>query len=152
MIQQTKERSVKNGPPEDDFARSTIVPVVEEVPVVGKRTVPSGRMRIDKTVSERDVVIDEPLWQRDAHVERVPIGRDVSAGEELPGIRYEGDTMIIPVLHEVPVVVKKIVLKEEIRITRVDREVRQPQTVQVKFEEVSLVHQDEESASTPDQG
>jgi stress response protein YsnF len=60
--------------------------------------------------------------------------------------------MIIPVLHEVPVVVKKIVLKEEIRITRVDREVRQPQTVQVKFEEVSLVHQDEESASTPDQG
>ena len=143
---------MENGPPEKDSAGSTVVPVVEEFPVVGKRTVPSGRLRIDKTVSERDVVIDEPLLQRDVQVERVPIGRDVSASEELPGIRYDGDTMIIPVLHEVPVVVKKIVLKEEIRITRVARQVRQPQTVQVRVEEVSLVHEDEEAASPPDQG
>ena len=143
---------MKNGPREDDFAGSTVVPVVEEVPIVGKRTMRSGRLRIDKTVSERDVVIDEPLLQRDVHVERIPIGRDVSASEELPRLRYDGDTMIIPVLHEVAVVTKKIVLKEEIRITRVEREVRQPQTVQVKVEEVSLVHQDEESASTPEEG
>jgi stress response protein YsnF len=143
---------VKNGPRGDDFAGSTVVPVVEEVPIVGKRTVRSGSLRVDKTVSERDVVVDEPLLHRDVHVERVPIGRDVSAGEELPGIRYDGDTMVIPVLHEVAVVVKKIVLKEEIRIRRVEREVRQPQTVQVKVEEVSLVHQDEETASKPEEG
>jgi stress response protein YsnF len=143
---------LEKGPPEDPLDRSTVVPVVEEVLIVGKRTVPAGRLRVDKTVSERDVVVDEPLLERDVQVERVPIGRDVSANEELPVIRYDGDTMIIPVLHEVPVVVKKIVLKEEIRITRVEREVRRPQTVQVKVEEVSLVHQDEESASPPDQG
>jgi stress response protein YsnF len=144
---------LEKGPPEDPLDRSTVVvPVVEEVLIVGKRTVRAGRLRVDKTVSERDVVIDEPLLERDVQVERVPIGRDVSANEELPVIRYDGDTMIIPVLHEVPVVVKKIVLKEEIRITRVEREVRRPQTVQVKVEEVSLVHQDEESASPPDQG
>jgi stress response protein YsnF len=57
--------------------------------------------------------------------------------------------MIIPVLHEQPVLLKKVVLTEEIRITRVTREVRQPQTVTVKVEEVSLVHQDDDESATP---
>jgi stress response protein YsnF len=135
--------------PEDDAARDTVVPVVEEVPSLSRRTVETGRLRVEKTVSEREVVIDEPLVRQDVHVERISIGRQLSDTEELPRVRYEGETMILPVLQELPVVVKKIVLTEEIRITRVRREVRDPQTVTVMVEEVSVEHRDDDSAGTP---
>ena len=130
---------------EDGFAGDTVVPVVQEVPAVSKRTVETGRLRIDKTVSEREIVIDEPLLREDVLIERVSIGRDLAAGEELPGIRYDGDTMIVPVLEEVPVIVKKIVLVEEMRVTRVRRVFHDPQTISVKVETVSVERKDEGS-------
>lgn len=134
--------------PEDGFAGDTVVPVVQEVPVVGKRTVETGRLRIHKTVSEREVVIDVPLLREDVLVERVSIGRDLADGEELPGIRYDGDTMIVPVLEEVPVIVKKVVLAEEIRVTRVRRVFHDPQTISVKVETVSVERKDEGSTDS----
>jgi stress response protein YsnF len=56
--------------------------------------------------------------------------------------------MIVPVLEEVPVVVKKTVLTEEIRITRVSREFRDPQNVKVKVEVVTVERVDDASAGT----
>jgi uncharacterized protein (TIGR02271 family) len=47
-------------------------------------------------------------------VERVPVGRVVEAA---PQVRSEGDTMVVPVLEEVLVVEKRLMLKEEVRIT-----------------------------------
>ena len=135
----------------DDTTARTAVPVVEEVPVVGKRRVISGRLLVHKTVTEREVVIDEPMLRHDVRIERVSIGRDLSATEVLPVIRYVADTIIIPVLHEVPVLVKKVVLAEEIRITRLTSEARDPQTMTVRVEEVSLVRQDE-AETPPEQG
>jgi uncharacterized protein (TIGR02271 family) len=129
---------VRSRENEGGFSDGTVIPVTEEVPVISKRTVETGRLRISRKVSEREVVLDEPLLRHEVQIERVSIGRDVPAGEQLPGIRYEGETMIVPVLEEVPVVVKKIVLTEEIRITRVGREFRDPQHVKVKVEEVSV--------------
>jgi uncharacterized protein (TIGR02271 family) len=140
---------VKPDEPEEAFAESTVIPVVHEVPVVGKRTVQAGRVRIAKTVSEREVVIDEPLLHHEVQIARTAIGRDVSAEQELQSVRYEGETMIVPVLEEVPVLVKRIILTEEIRITRVKREVRNPQTVKLRVEKVSVEHLDEESDTTP---
>jgi uncharacterized protein (TIGR02271 family) len=140
---------VKPDEPEEGFAETTVIPVAHEVPVVSKRTVQTGRVRIEKTVSEREVVIDEPLLHHEVQIERTPIGRDVSAAKELQSVRYEGETMIVPVLEEVPVLVKRIILTEEIRITRVKREVRDPQTVKLRVEKVSVEHLDEESGTTP---
>jgi uncharacterized protein (TIGR02271 family) len=146
-VNRAKGAEVKPDKPEDGFAGDTVVPVIQEVPAVGKRTVETGRLRIDKTVSEREILLDEPLLREDVLVERIPIGRDVGAGEELPGIRYDGETMIVPVLEEVPVVVKKIVLAAEIRVTRVKRVFHDPQTISVKVEEVSVEREDEGSST-----
>jgi uncharacterized protein (TIGR02271 family) len=135
--------------PNNGAAGTTVVPVVQEFPSLSRRTVETGRLRVQKTVSEREVVIDEPLVRQEVHVERISIGRELSDKEDVPGVRYEGETMILPVLQEVPVVVKRIVLTEEIRITRVRREIRDPQTVTVKVEEVSVEHSDDDPADTP---
>jgi uncharacterized protein (TIGR02271 family) len=137
---------------ETGLAGGAVIPVTEEVPVISKRTVETGRLRVDRRVSEHDVVLDEPLLRHEVQIERISIGRDVPAGEPLPQIRYEGETMIVPVLEELPVVIKRIVLTEEIRITRVSREFRDPQNVKVRVEEVSVERVDDASDDTPAHG
>ena len=51
----------------------TIVPIIEEEIKVGKRTVESGRVLINKRVEERQQVIDEPLLQEEVLIKRVPM-------------------------------------------------------------------------------
>jgi stress response protein YsnF len=51
-------------------------------------------------------------------VERVVIDRPI---DTVPDVRTEGDVMIYPVVDEVLVVTKQLILREEIRITEVRR-------------------------------
>jgi stress response protein YsnF len=49
-------------------------------------------------------------------VERVGIGREVAPGESAPSVRNEDGVVVVPVLEEVLVVEKRLVLREEIRL------------------------------------
>ena len=60
------------------------------------------------------------------------------AGDRTEAVRHDGDTMIVPVYEEVLVVRKRLMLKEELHITRRKREVSRPQTVSVRREEVEV--------------
>ena len=95
---------------------SSILPVIEEQLIVGKRSVPTGGVRIDKTATTHDEIVDLPVTREEVRIEHVPINRLVSSPV---ASRQEGDTLIIPVLEEVPVVGTQLVLKEEVRITKV---------------------------------
>ena len=53
-------------------------------------------------------------------------------------MRQEGDTLIVPVLEEVLVVEKRLLLKEEVRITRTRTEVHSPQAVTLRSEEAVI--------------
>jgi stress response protein YsnF len=55
------------------------------------------------------------LTEEFVEVTRVPMDRVV---EEMPDVRTEGDLTIVPVVEEVAVVVKRLVLKEEVHIKR----------------------------------
>lgn len=121
----------------------TVIPVVREELVVSKRVVDTGQgVRVNKTVANREELVDELLLRDDVVVERVAIDEIIPA-TDLPNIRYEGDTMIVPVLEEILVVEKRMMLKEEVRITSTRREVRDPQCVVLRSEEVSIEHFDE---------
>jgi uncharacterized protein (TIGR02271 family) len=91
------------------------IPVVREEAVVGTREVDRGGVRIHKRVREREESVSQPTMREEVDVERVPIGRAI---ESAPEVREEGDTLIIPVVEEMLVVQKQLVLKEEIRITK----------------------------------
>lgn len=112
-----------------------ILPVIAESVVVQKQTRITGRVRISKAVHEREEVVDEPLLRRTVHVERVPINRVVE--DEIP-VRYEGDTIIVPVLEEVLVVEKRLMLKEELHITQQQEELRQPQRIVLRNEDITV--------------
>jgi uncharacterized protein (TIGR02271 family) len=116
-------------------SETLVVPVVEESLSVRKRAVPTGVVRVHKTVREREEVVDEPLMRERVDVERVAVNRVVEAA---PEVRREGDVLIIPVLEEVLVVEKRLMLKEEIRLTMQKGEFREPQTVTLRSEEISI--------------
>jgi uncharacterized protein (TIGR02271 family) len=116
-------------------AETLTIPVVEERLVRQTRNVETGRVRITKRVSTRVEEIDEPLVQDTIHVERVAVNRPVD--EPVPA-HYEGDTLIIPVFEETLVVQKRLVLKEELHVTRRRTESHRPQQVTLRREEVSV--------------
>lgn len=111
------------------------IPVIEERAQVGKQVVETGKVRITKRVSEHEEVIDEPLLREQAAIERVPVNRYV---EQAPQPRQEGDTLIIPVVREDIVVQKRLVLVEELHVTKEVVEARDPQTVTLRREEVEI--------------
>jgi len=127
------------------------VPVVEETLQVGKRTVDTGRgVRLHKTVAEQLETIEQTLLSDELTIERVPAGQAVAA-DAPPQARYEGDTLIVPVLEEVLVVQKQLRLREEVRITR-HREPRQVrQTLPLRSEQVEVERFDESEQERGDE-
>jgi uncharacterized protein (TIGR02271 family) len=103
----------------------------EELDVRTRRVETDSGVRVSKTVEQREELIDAPLTREEVDVERVAINRTVEAPI---GVRYEGDTMIIPIFEEVLVVEKRLVLKEEIRVTRRRSEFRATQRVALRRE------------------
>ena len=101
--------------PETDPETITISLAAEAINVT-RRKIPGGTVRVATVTREREHVVDEELAHERIEVERVAIGRSLDA---VPPIREEGDTTIFPVVEEVVVVERRLVLKEEIRIRRV---------------------------------
>ena len=65
---------------------------------------------------EHEQLVDAQLVRERVEVERVAIGKPIDA---IPAVRQDGDTTIIPVVEEILVVERRLVLKEEIHIHRV---------------------------------
>lgn len=112
-----------------------ILPVLQEEMVVHKRKLETGSVSITKLVHEHEEIIDQPLLQEQVDIERVAINRAVEG--PIP-IRYEGDTLIVSILEEVLVVEKRLILKEELHVTKRKHEMHKPQQVILRSEEVSI--------------
>ena len=114
---------------------SVVVPIVAEQLEVQKRKVEAGGVRIRKTVSEREEVVDEPLMREEVQVKRVPVNKVVDG--PVP-VRHVGDTMIVSLLEEVLVVEKRLMIKEELHITKEQVESYRPQRVRLRTEQAVI--------------
>jgi uncharacterized protein (TIGR02271 family) len=112
-----------------------VLPVIVEELDVQKRPRETGRVRITKRVHEQEALVDEPLLRDEVAIEHVPINRFV---EGPVSMRSEGDTLIIPLLEEVLVVEKRLLLKEELHLTKRQVETHQPQRVTLRREEAVI--------------
>lgn len=119
-----------------------VLPVIEEELRVGKELVETGRTRLVKTVEERTVPVSVDLLREETQVERVAINQPVDVA---PEIRYEGDVMIVPILKEELMIVKKLVLVEELRISK-----RQITTTAEEFVTLRTEHVAVERSATPE--
>jgi uncharacterized protein (TIGR02271 family) len=125
-------------PAEPEDQEPLTLPVFEEQLSVGTRTVDTGRgVRIHKTVAEHPVTVDERLLRDETVIEHVPVDRIVAPGEA-PTTRYEGDTLVVPVLEEVLVLERRVRIKEELHITRLRHEQPHHETVMLKSEQVDI--------------
>jgi len=127
-----------------------VVPVIREEVQVDKRIVDTGRgVRIHKTVAELPCHIDERLLRDEVEVSHVPVDRIVAL-DEAPATRYEGETLVVPILEEVLVVERRVRIKEELRITRTRREAHHAETVMLKSEQVSVERFEEPGDRPPE--
>jgi stress response protein YsnF len=123
-----------------------VIPLVEETATVGKRQVVTGRVRVQTITDTIEEVAQANVQRETVEVTRVPIDRMV---ETAPEVRTEGDVTIVPVLEEVLVVEKRLLLKEELHIRRrVETEtVKVPVTLRKQRAVVERTDPDDPSAS-----
>lgn len=127
-------------------AGEIVVPLVAEEISVSKKTVETGGVRVHKIVREEVRRIDEPIIREHLEVERVEINQFV---ETAPNIRYEGDVMIVPVLEEVVVTQKRLLLREEVRLIKRREEIANAQEVVLRREEINLERIDSGNSIEP---
>lgn len=99
-------------------ATDRAIPFLQEYLTLGHREVEAGHVRVHLATTTEDRTLHAPVNHQRAEVQRIAIGRVVA---EAPGIREEEDgaVLVVPVLEEILVTERRIVLKEEIRIRRV---------------------------------
>ena len=105
--------------------RSERIELAEEQLEISKREVERGRLVVRTRTEERVEFAEIELQQEEVTVERVPRGVPIDV---VPAVREDDGVLIIPVVEEQLVVTKRLILKEEIRITRRSRRelVREP--------------------------
>lgn len=100
------------------------IPLSEEQLKIEKREVHTGEFLIHRSVEEFEKAVQVPLTGEDIVVERIPMNRPVE-GPIAP--YFEGDYMIVPIVEEVLVVQKRLVMTEQIKISK--RKISQNQEV-----------------------
>jgi uncharacterized protein (TIGR02271 family) len=113
-MENREEQSFNNE--EKASTSSTVLPIVEEKVEITKKVIDKAKVRLSKVVSEHTETFNLPISEDEITVTRVP--RNVIVDSAPEGVRYEGNVMIIPVLKEVAVVEKRILLVEEIHVVK----------------------------------
>jgi uncharacterized protein (TIGR02271 family) len=118
------------------------IPIVEERARIEKQTVSTGRVRISSRVENRLETLREELLAQTVAVERVPIDREVDTP---PGIRTEGDVLIIPVVEQRLIVEKRWVVTEELHVRRREHIEAVEIPIELRSTHVSVEHTHPES-------
>jgi uncharacterized protein (TIGR02271 family) len=97
--------------------RELKIPLVEEQLTARKTSHQAGELVVRREVSEQVQTVPVDLNYEEVQVERVAVNRPLPRGKRaIP--RQEGDTLIVPIVEEEIVVSKRLVVREELRITK----------------------------------
>lgn len=90
-----------------------VIPVIQEQLHISKQVVETGTVSLSKKIVEEAYETELSVYQEDLIVERKPINEYIEG--DLPQIRMEGETTIMPIIKEV--IIKRLLLVEEVHIT-----------------------------------
>jgi uncharacterized protein (TIGR02271 family) len=130
-MQDTKEKINKDSI--DAGNNDIVIPVIEEEVTIDKKLVEKGGIIISKTIGTDETVVEIPLTSEHLKIEHIQMNE---FQESHPGIRYEGDTIVIPVVREV--LVKKLLLVEEIRISKETSTEIHSENVSLRKDEITI--------------
>jgi len=115
------------------------VPLISETLTSATHWQEAGAVEVRKTTHTITQELDVPRRYETADLQRVPVNR-VLADNEVVEARQEGETLIVPVIHEEVIAVKRRVLVEEIRITKQVHTTTEHIAAPVLREEVEIAH------------
>jgi len=90
--------------------------------------------------------VQDELVKGTAQVERVALDIPI---DHMPDVRTEGDLIIVPVVEEVLVVEKRLILKEEIRIRRLVQVEHIDQEVTLRSQQAVVEREDFDTQDDP---
>jgi uncharacterized protein (TIGR02271 family) len=96
--------------------KAAAVPLLEERLEVKKRMVTTGKVRVVTHTETVEEVARAVLDGEEADFQTIELDQPV--GGPVPQVRTEDGVIIVPVLEEILVVEKRLILKQEIRITK----------------------------------
>jgi len=111
--------------------------VLQEQVNIDKKIVESGKVVIHKKVHKEDKDVEVPVSHEEVEIKKVTVNKYVT---EAPDVRYEGNTTIIPVIKEVAVIEKKLLLVEEIHVIKHVVEKTEEHIVPLRKEEIQVEH------------
>jgi len=112
--------------------REIVLPLYAEEISVSKRVEATNRIQVSTVTHAHEELVEALLAREEAQVERVAVGRPVDA---VPPVREEGDTIVIPVVEEILLAERRLMLKEEVRIRRVRQTIRSQERVILRKQE-----------------
>jgi uncharacterized protein (TIGR02271 family) len=130
---------------DDARSESETLRLIEEELSVRRERVETGRVRVRVVTHEREEPIEVPVTREHFEVERIAVGREIEA---IPPRRQEGDVTIVPVVEEVIVMRRKLVLKEEIHLKLVRTTEQHRQSVTLRRQEAVIERIPVEQQST----
>ncbi|MBW3618075.1 MAG: YsnF/AvaK domain-containing protein [Proteobacteria bacterium] len=113
----------------ENEAADLVIPLVEETARIDKVTRETGRVLVSTEVTEQLQRVEADLVHETFEVERIPRNEEVSA---VPPVRQEDGVLIYPVVEEVLVGEKRLILREEVRVVRRRRTEHVQQDVPVR--------------------
>jgi stress response protein YsnF len=139
-----KDDDEDNDSPEAACSRPGDVSVsaVQECLAVGIERTETGAVRVRKVNYDEIQEIPVALRTESVEVHRVQINRPVA---EEYGPRQEGATLVVPVFEYVPVTEWKLMLKEEVRITKSTSKVNAVHRASVQKQALIVERRDGES-------
>ena len=120
----------------------------EETAQISKVSRVSGEVSVSTRTLTRDELVSQDLAHTNVEITTVPIGRAVDA---IPAVREEGDVTIFPVMEEVLVIERRLMLKEEVHIRKVRTIERHQETVTLRYQE-AVVSRNSETPPEADAG
>jgi uncharacterized protein (TIGR02271 family) len=121
-----------------------VVPLLAEELSVSKVKRATAAVRVTTVTHQHEELVDELLARERVEVETIAIGKPIDA---MPAVRTEGDTVVVPIVEEVLIVERRLVLKEELHIRRVHTTERYQERVTLRKQEALISREPIEAKS-----
>ena len=107
--------------------------ILKEQALVKKQIVEKAKVHIEKKVHHTEATIHIPVVSEEIEIKKIPVNQYV---EIMPQGRYEGDTIVIPVIKEILIVEKKLLLVEEVYVKKHTNTTTEEKNIILREEEI----------------
>ncbi len=135
MQNPNEDNLTEQQPSSTETIDQVVIPVLEEHATISTEVRETGCVRVSKSVTHQKQLVETPVRIEEIEIKRVPINRPI---QEPVAAREEGSVTIVPVMEEVVVVTKQLMLREEIHLIRRTRETIESQEIMLEKDDIQV--------------